>query len=442
MIKSHKRITWQMINRKLFNRSFLFASISVFLFIAFSNVSLCANDKSDAKLLDEFIRSKGYPSSIVFDESNIKQFWVDNSVSAKDGTINILLNEQKSVPLKLKLINVRESQDCKIEIITENKDLAFSVLDNQLKKISSSSSEEDFLNYHVVSSVFHLEDTSNFLFYIELGANAPTDILKLKKVILSFSHNNDSIFLDSPGEIKITKDNIVLRRSSVQGTDDKDTFSVSGALSVILSRRNIYVSDNTINVSVKIKNIGENNTKAILGFAVYNKNHVWLNFKHYPYNNINKVLTVVSADKGSSKILVDSYPDWIKGGYLVLNAKEDLSDIPNDNLLSSRVSEVNKTENGQAEILLDKPLDQTLEKGMKLRINGIGEGYLATASKVIKPDEEVVLSSTIQKDDEFFQYSPKALSKGVYYIKPLIMSYSEDQKTENTVLISDFIVTY
>ena len=430
-------------SRTLFNKRLFLALLPAFFVSAFVAVDLKAGDEKDAQLLDEFIRSKGYPLSIVFDASNIKQFWIDNSVSAKGNTINILTPGGKSVPLKFQLVNVKESQDCKVEVITESPDMAFSVQDSKAKKISSASVQnDDFLDYHVVSSVFHLEDASDFRFNLVFESGFSTDVLKIKKIVLSFSRNKDSFFLDSPGSLKITKDNVTLRRAAVEGAGN-GAFAVTGTQSVVLSKNNIFVTDNTLNTSITVKNTGTTDTKVMLGFAVYDKDHVWLNFQHYPYNNVNKVLTVISAEKDSSKIIVDSYPDeWRKNCFIALNAKEDLSDVPNRNSISSKVADVKKLENGQCEIILDKPLDKTIEKGTAIRFNASGAGYLTTETKVLKPGEEAVLTTTIQKDNAFFEYSPKAFSRGVYYVTPLLMSYSVDSTKENTIQVSDFTVSY
>lgn len=399
------------------------------------------SDKTDAKLIDEYIQAKGYSAAIVFDSSNIKQYWIDNSVFTNDNVVNILLSQKSSVPLKIQLANVKESQDCKVEIISDIKDLSFSIFDSASKELSSSTFVEQYINLYVSSSTFHLEDTRDYTFYLKLSSDL-FDTLKIRKIILSFSNNNKSRFLSSPGSSKITNNDITLRRAKSSPVGNSGDFTAKGIQSVIISAKNIYTTEKDINVSVKIKNVGNTDTKIMLGFAVYNKEHIWLNFMHYPYKNINKVIQVISAEKDSSTILVDSYPDWSKGGLIALNAKEDLSDIPNTFLLSSKILDIKKLENGQASITLDKPLDSAIEKGTKIRINSNGAGYLTMVSNILKPGEEVVLTATGKKDENCLEYTPKAFSRGAYYVQPLIMSYSVDQKTENTVLISDFVVSY
>ena len=410
------------------------------LFLSFLFRTNASYGIDDSKLLDEFVQANKYYSSIQFDAANIKQFWIDNSVSCKEDTINIILSNNQSVPFKLQLINVYESYDCKIEVITDNSDLSFSVLDSKEKTLSKSEKEKDFIQYHIFSSLFHLEKTPDNIFYLRF-ASKTSDVLRLKKIVLSFSHNPNSLFHSTPGKLQLSKDNLSFERSKATNIDNGNDFSVTGKLSIILSRHKIILSNNTLHVIAKIKNTGNNETSVSLGFGCYNKNGTWLNYNHYPYKNIHKVLTVLSGDKLSSTITVDSYQEWRKGNFLALDAKEDMSDVPNENLLPCRITDVKELENGHAVITLDKPLDRELN-GLRIRINSSGPGYLSTATKTLKPGEETMIETTIRKDESLFEYSSKAFSRGVYYVVPVIMSYSIDQSLENSIRISDFTIEY
>ena len=87
--------------------------------------------KTDDVLLDEYIASKG-SGIISFDASNIKQFWIDNSVVSRNSSFEIILkstNNQsfESVPLKIQLANVNEAMDCTIEVIADTEEYFFSV---------------------------------------------------------------------------------------------------------------------------------------------------------------------------------------------------------------------------------------------------------------------------------------------------------------------------
>ena len=152
-------------------------------------------------------------------------------------------------------------------------------------------------------------------------------------------------------------------------------------------------------------------------------------------------MKVVSHSEASNIIKVDSYSEWSKGCHLALEAKEDMSDIPNNNF-AGIISEIKKLENGQAEIILSKPLKSKLDEGTKVRIHGLDGAYLYTKIKNLQPGEEQTFTSTIKKDDSFLGFSSKAFSRGVYYVVPIILSYSADASKDNTVLISNYSISY
>ena len=132
------------------------------------------NNDFDIELLNKYVQ-ENTTNSIVFDQSNIKQFWIDNSVVSLKDSFVIMLKEtntrnNNSGPLKIQLANVNETQDCKVEVIADTKDFAFTIMDNQSKTISTSSVEDPFIDYNVVSSTFHVEDTQNTTFYISFSS--------------------------------------------------------------------------------------------------------------------------------------------------------------------------------------------------------------------------------------------------------------------------------
>ena len=91
---------------------------------------------------------------------------------------------------------------------------------------------------------------------------------------------------------------------------------------------------------------------------------------------------------------------------------------------------------------MSSPLSEPIAKGAKVRINGLNSGNLYTDSKVLQPGEEAFFNSKIQKDDNYLAYSSKAFSRGIYYVKPVILSFSIDSKEDNTIQIKDFSVSY
>lgn len=203
-----------------FNHSFL--SIIVFVSsIIFALSPLKGKDiqPSDSELIEIFINSKGSKNAIVFDASNIKQFWIDKSVASGNDLINISLQEKKSIPLKIQLSNVIETMDCKVDVITENPDISFTVENSNSKTLSNSSKEEDFIQYHISSATFHLENTKDFSFHL-IFSSKTSDTLTIKKIILSFSENKESLFLGSPGfellKKQIEEDGTVVPNSEIK----------------------------------------------------------------------------------------------------------------------------------------------------------------------------------------------------------------------------------
>ena len=141
------------------------------VYSADGQTGIVTGKQNDAKLLNDYINAKGYTSIIAFDSANIKQFWIDKSVFGKNDNIvislqNVQNNTWESIPQKIQLANVNEAQNCKIDVVTETPNIRFTVLDSNNKVLSTSASEDDFIQYHIVSSSFPLEKTPDFSFML------------------------------------------------------------------------------------------------------------------------------------------------------------------------------------------------------------------------------------------------------------------------------------
>ena len=257
---------------------------------------------------------------------------------------------------------------------------------------------------------------------------------------MSFSKEKNVISTPS-GNIQFSFDDINVRNSTIVKGDVDTSFSVTGRNSIISSKKSILVSDKQFSYSIAIKNTGKNATRIFFGYIVYSDKHVMIDSGSYPYKNLNKVLNVIYSDKGSNSIVVDSYPEWVKGCIVSLDAKEDMSDIPSVSYLDGSIEEIKELDDGKAEIIMNKPLNKALGKGDKIRINHPFGASLYAKIKELKPGEEEIFSHVIQKDDQSYQYLPKAFSRGVVYFRPLILSYSIDPE-ENTIQIRDFTIQY
>lgn len=431
------------------NRIILKGKIRVLSILSLLSLSLVANaqkstigQEDDSALLDSFIQAKGLSGIISFTPSNIKQFWTDKSVLSQDNSIRILLEDgQKSLPFRIQLANVKENQDCRIDVISSNSDFSFSILDRGQKKLSTSSAEDNFINYSVASASFHMEDTSDFSFYLQFSSAISVE-LEIKKIILSFSNNKNSLFLASPGTLVVTESNCT--GPDLNKMNEKNTFSATGKNSRIMSNNKVFVSNNTIRNSVKVKNIGEKPTRVFFGYALYTKEKKIIDTKSNPYNYKNKVLKIVSAEPGSTSIIVDTEPEWRKGSVVALNAKEDLSDFPNRSFVAGSIQDVKKIDDNHFEIFFDKPNNnKDVKAGMPVRVQGFGGGsYLYTNDVILQPGEETTLSSSIKKDDDYVRFGQESFCRGTYYVTPVLLSYSVNKDDENTVQITDFTVSY
>ena len=393
----------------------------------------------DSALLDSFIQSKGYGNTIIFSSSNIKQFWIDKSVVSQNNLIKVLVKDSKSIPYKIQLANVNEKQDCKVDIISNRPDLKFSILNSDSKVISDSKNEDNFINFNIASAAFHLEDTSSSSFYLQISSSRASDELEINKIVLSFSDNKESRFLTSPGKLVITAFNCT---GPIVKTEAENSFFAKGKTINLISKNKIYVSDNTFSNSVTVKNVGDVKTRIFLGYAPYTKEGKIINQCNNPYKS-GKILKVVSAATGSNTITVDSEPEWTKNCYLVLDAKEDLSDFPNHSFVDGTIQDVKKIDNDHFEILFSKPNKKEIKVGTRVRVQSpVGSTYIYTKNKILLPGEEVTLSSDIAKDDAYLRFGTEKFCRGTYYVVPILLSFSIDSTEENSVQISNYTVSY
>ena len=428
--------------------SIITATFLAFVFCLTGNAADNSKNKEtgvlskDDDLLNQFIKANNNSPYIVFDASNIKLFWVDKSVLAKDDMINILLsrNDGKfftSVPLYVQLANVNEAMDCKISVVSGNSDLSFSVSDSKNELISQSNDKQDFLNYNVVSSLVHLEKTQGKSFKIAFQSET-AEVIRIKAIVMSFEANKKSIFLSSPGTLNITKDNSILSDAKLS---DEGRFTVSGKSGIITSKESIFVGNNVFSLSVKIKNVGNTPARINIGYFPYSMDHIRLSNNIFPYKGINKVLKVVDCDSSNNTIIVDSYTEWAKNCYVERDPNVNLSNIKSVKLLRGRVKEIKQRADGSAEIILTKPVDGALKPGDSIRINAASGSAMNTNAKVLQPGQEEVFTSTVKRDEDIEDYSNNAFLKYFYFVKPMI-KFSPREGEESTISIIDFSVAF
>lgn len=400
---------------------------------------------SNENLLQQYIQSKG-AGIIVFDTSNIKQFWIEKSVISQKSSFDVLLETSaqgfESIPLKIQLANVNEAQDCRIEVIADaNNDFSFSVLNSSLKPVSVSTPEENFLDYNVASSILHLEDTNNLSFNIKFHSKNQRS-LAIKGIVLSFSNNKNSSYLVPPGDFMFNgKDVLGVDKLEI---DEKDnSFTVSGKQIVVAFQKKIIVNNGELSCSATLKNTGDNPATVTFVYLPYTQKHQHVKSNIVPFGEKNTVVRVLSSEANSNKIIVDSTPEWEKGCYLVLNAKEDLSDFPNFSFVDGTISDVRKIDDGHTEITMDKPVKTAIQKGTTARVQAkAGASAIYVNRKQLNPGEEITISSQIRKDNNYLLYSAEAFCRGIYYVVPRFSINSNKQDAEIKVRIKDFTISH
>lgn len=411
--------------------------ICLFLFVAFVPHFCIAQD-----LLEQYIHSKG-ERTIVFNSSNIKQYWIDKSVSAKNEVIQIQLTKKKknfeSVPFKIQLANVTADQDCEVEVITENDGVSFQVSNAKNTVISNENTNNPLGRYHSLVSKFHIENTTDLAFFLTFSSTQDEPIV-VKSIVLSFSKNND--FLDYHGTFKYNKDNLFLKGGVFASSEDS-SMTVTGERNYCDSKNRFIIREAPLITSATIKNVGEHAANVQFGYAIYMQTAALLSRNLFPYKKPDSILNVISSEANSPRIVVDSYAEWQKGCFLALNAKDDFSDIPNASFANGTIVEITKNDDGSAIITMSEPQKIALKKGMPVRIHGSGTGSnIYFYQKKLLPGEEDHFDFSIIKNENALQFSSKALPKGTYYVAPFVRLYSEEKGKECSIQVSDYTISY
>ena len=399
---------------------------------------ISTNDEKD--LINKYIHTKGN-MIVSFDASNIKQFWVDNSVIAEKDSFVISLTKDKtdsykSKPLKIQLANVDASYECNAFVLTQTDNVNFSLTDADLNPVSFNNKKDSFVDYHELSSSFRLIEIKDNTFHFSFTSSS--QVIEVKAIVLSFFQKNK--YPSHPGYLVMNPDTIQTDAKLIP--NNKQSFSVNGTNALLISKEKIYVTDNTIYSTLTIKNTGNKPFNAIFGYQPYTKDGKRIDNQSIPYKNDNHVIKVLSSSETKDKLIVDSYPEWEEKCTSALNASPDLADFPNCSLLESTILKINKLEDNKAEIILNKPLKNDVSAGTALRVqspNGLSRIW--TASKKLEPGESTTLISKIKKNDSFLKFTADAFCKGTHYVLPVIFLYSL-QNEESSAKIDSCIVSF
>lgn len=301
-----------------------------------------------------------------------------------------------------------------------------------------------------LNSPFQLFNTSNIdkLGRFDLIAKTFTSSKKNKVVSLYRfisnrpKENINPIFLRGSRERHFRSSSFTSSNCTITH-DESGSFVVNGINSEILSRDFFEVSPLTrLDLKVDIKNIGYTNTRIYVGYAFYDQHKSLIGNSNFPYIMSNQPLTIVSAEESQYSFIVNSVPDWRKNCSVGLFAKDDLSDIPNPNLLNGFISDVKPLPDGNAEIIMTRPLKNSIPAGTQIRINHVSGSYVYTDMFDFYPQKSISILSSIAKYDTYHCHSSIAIPTGIYYLKPVILSYSSFPPEMNSIQISNFSIVY
>lgn len=190
-------------------------------------------------------------------------------------------------------------------------------------------------------------------------------------------------------------------------TDGNGVLNVNGRVFMVSSKRFDIdpAKAYTIKYSVCAPNVQEKKTAKIIGgFMVYDKDGRPVSSSHCKV--IPDTLTEIVADaaKGESVLIVKDGSKFKKYSYwvVVADAKPDLSDLPNRNILSTGIKNVEK-DGENWKITLGKPLVKDVKAGTSIRLHSAG-GHLYTAGIKNVGNDWIVMSGTI-----------KGVRKGVWF---------------------------
>ena len=214
-------------------------------------------------------------------------------------------------------------------------------------------------------------------------------------------------------------------------------FVASGAKSSYMTcRRLIHCKKNDIfEYSAKVKNTGTAPVTVHYAFRLFDKDNGWLNNSHFPLSPKIKLSKVINSDTKHNKITVSGKcSGWRIGNSLVINAKEDYSDVPNKNNIGF-IKAINPLNNGNTEITLTRTNNMEIPVGCLLRPHG-GNWYTFSQTKQIPPGESVLFSGNMLQKSKNVFYTSTLLPEGIEKVSPFILILSS--KDTYQLEFSDF----
>jgi hypothetical protein len=181
-----------------------------------------------------------------------------------------------------------------------------------------------------------------------------------------------------------------------------------------------------------------------VGYILFDINKNIIGSDYFPFNYYDGTINVVDTRLDDGIIIASSDCSWDKDCVITLYAKNDLSDVPNFNIIKGKVLDVSKNSNDTEEIIItmDSPIQDAVPVGTSIRLSRPHSSYLYMNIITILPGESRMLLSSVAKYDTFHQFSKKALPSGVYFIKPMIFLRSQLDGEINTASLSQWCIRY
>jgi hypothetical protein len=217
---------------------------------------------------------------------------------------------------------------------------------------------------------------------------------------------------------------------------DKDVMEVTGPAAVISSKMFDIDPKKTYKLEAEVKMLSGEAAPTYIGFKLFNKQGKEI-FAHFVNARPGSETTVVKAVKAGDKVMiVKANPLWKSGFYAVaLNAKKDLSDLPNfDCLIPSKV-----TAKGQEiEVQLKTPATKAIPAGTVVRAH-TGGGYMYTAGgKTLEPNGKEIEFKGIAKGVTKYNMGPSIFAPGTAKAQVIMLvNWKWNYKQKSVTQIKD-----
>lgn len=397
--------------------------------------------------------------TFVMDSENVMQYWIDDCVFRHNGKILIELSPVAEIDtdsekkeeddddeekqqfecsfLKLKIPELNRKKDFTVSVSFATPGVQYQLFD-RFHKLFYTSPVSNGSQTELPTFLLHSSEFAGSELFFKF-TSSEVDTVNINKITIDYQSNPDFIYRKL---FYVASDQFDSKL--ISANTFAYTYSATGKRTMLIAKGKIVVpeKESAIKMSVKVRNTGKNPTRIYVGYKYFDKDRTHISSGSFPAKGTNSIVNVVSSKAGSNTLIVDAMPKYSKGNCIALNARTDLSDVPNLSLLDGNISAVKELPDGKAEITMSLPIKTAVPKGTPVRIHQGAGMFLYMNDQILQPGEEKVFTSSISKDESSHLYTSDSIATGVYYVSPLILSYSTDANLDNTVKISDWVLTY